>query len=102
MYECIPPLTVDAFLDPEKIDKCITGRPTLDPMGYEKKTPRIIAMDPGVVHDRYALVMCHWDSFGKELLKTTFTSGKVPERIRLRSLRLKGTSFNSTVVIGLS
>ena len=31
MYECIPPLTIDAFLDPDKIDKCITGRQPLAP-----------------------------------------------------------------------
>jgi len=69
MYECIPPLTVDAFPDPNKIDKCIKGRLPIDPIGYEKKTPRIIAMDPGVVHDRYALVMCHWDRYQKKVVE---------------------------------
>ena len=61
MFECVPPLMVDAFLDPDKIDNCIKGRKPLDPMGHDKKITRVIAMDPGVVHDRYALVMGHWD-----------------------------------------
>ena len=26
-------------------------------------------MDPGVVHDRYALVMCHWDRFRKRVVE---------------------------------
>jgi len=30
-------------------------------LGYEKKISRVITLDPGIVHDRYALVMCHWD-----------------------------------------
>jgi len=68
-YECIPPLTVDAFLDPDKIDDCVGERKSLDPMGYDKKTPRVVTLDPGVVHDRYALVICHWDRHQEKVVE---------------------------------
>ena len=38
-------------------------------MGYAKKISRVITLDPGVVHDRYALVMGHWDRLQEKVVE---------------------------------
>lgn len=51
---------VDAALSPDKVRTCAVGR-QIDMTMKDKHTPRVISLDPALSHDKYALVMGHFE-----------------------------------------
>lgn len=58
---------VEAALPPEKINRCAIGKPiVMSPTHIDKKTPRVITLDPALTGDSYGLVMGHMEKEGDE------------------------------------
>ncbi len=53
--------TCDPALSRLNIDACISDKIHLSLVTEDKQTPRVIALDPGLSGDAYALVMCHME-----------------------------------------
>jgi len=77
---------VDAALTPKEIDECALGV-QIQPDVVDKKTPRIIVLDPATVGNEYAVVMGHISDSPKkdmvivDLVKTFKGSHKHPVNI---------------------